>query len=185
MEACTKDGIAVYSLPGAVAAVCALTSSGLSSRRFAFEAFLPKKKKRRQQVLTELAGETRTMVLYEAPHHLRQTLEGLRQALGDDRRICLCRELTKRFEEKQIFTLAGACLHYDSREPRGEYVVVIEGKPIEEVENEQHDKWSEISIAEHMAHYEGEGLDRKAAMKQVAADRGIPKRQVYDALYRL
>ncbi len=183
VEACTKEGIAVYAVPGAVAAVCAVTTSGLSSRRFAFEAFLPKKKKRRQQVLEDLAKETRTIVLYEAPHHLKETLSELYETLGD-RRVCIARELTKRYEEKKIFTLSSACEYYKEHEPRGEYVVVINGKSFEKVESEEQDKWSKMTIEEHMAYYLKEGLERKAAMKQIAADRGIPKREVYNALYR-
>ena len=183
VAACADEGIPVYAVPGAVAAVCAITASGLSSRRFAFEAFLPKKKKRRQQVLDELKSETRTMIIYEAPHHLQATLCELYETLGD-RRVALCRELTKRYEEKEIMTLSEACRYYEENEARGEYVVVIEGKTLLEVENERKDQWKDISIEEHFQNYCDEGLDRKEAMKRVAEDRGIRKREVYDAICR-
>lgn len=183
VASCVEEGIPVYAVPGAVAAVCAVTTSGLSSRRFAFEAFLPKKKKKRQQVLEELKNETRTMIIYEAPHHLLATLRELHGTLGD-RRVVLCRELTKRYEEKEMMLLSEAVRQCEANEPRGEYVVVIEGKTFLEVENEKYDQWKDISIAEHFQRYMDEGMDRKEAMKQVAADRGIRKREVYDAVCR-
>ena len=183
VASCVEEGIPVYAVPGAVAAVCAVTTSGLSSRRFAFEAFLPKKKKKRQQVLEELKNETRTMIIYEAPHHLLATLRELHGTLGD-RRVVLCRELTKRYEEKEMMLLSEAVRQCEANEPRGEYVVVIEGKTFSEVENEKYDKWKDISIAEHFQRYMDEGMDRKEAMKRVAADRGIRKRDVYDAVCR-
>lgn len=183
VAACVDEGIPVYAVPGAVAAVCAITTSGLSSRRFAFEAFLPKKKKKRQQVLEELKNETRTIILYEAPHHLLATLRELYEALGD-RRVALCRELTKRYEEKKQMTLSEACRYCEKNEPRGEYVVVVEGKTFSEVENERIDQWKDITIEEHFQHYLDKGLDRKEAMKRVAADRGLRKREVYDVVCR-
>ena len=183
VASCVEEGIPVYAVPGAVAAVCAVTTSGLSSRRFAFEAFLPKKKKKRQQVLEELKNETRTMIIYEAPHHLLATLRELHGTLGD-RRVVLCRELTKRYEEKEMMLLSEAVRQCEANEPRGEYVVVIEGKTFLEVENEKYDQWKDISIAEHFQRYMDEGMDRKEAMKRVAADRGIRKRDVYDAVCR-
>lgn len=183
VAACVDEGISVYAMPGAVAAVCAITTSGLSSRRFAFEAFLPKKKKKRQQVLEELKNETRTMILYEAPHHLLATLRELYETLGD-RRVALCRELTKRYEEKRQMTLSEACRYCEENEPRGEYVVVVAGKTFSEVENEKTDQWKDITIEEHFQYYLNKGLDRKEAMKCVAADRGMRKREVYDAVCR-
>ncbi|MBR1634625.1 MAG: 16S rRNA (cytidine(1402)-2'-O)-methyltransferase [Lachnospiraceae bacterium] len=183
VAACVEEGIPVYAVPGAVAAACAVTTSGLSSRRFAFEAFLPKKKKKRQQVLEELKNETRTMIIYEAPHHLLATLRELHGTLGD-RRVVLCRELTKRYEEKEMMLLSEAVRQCEANEPRGEYVVVIEGKTFLEVVNEKYDQWKDISIAEHFQRYMDEGMDRKEAMKRVAADRGIRKRDVYDAVCR-
>ena len=182
--ACVGEGIPVYAVPGAVAAICAVTSSGLSARRFAFEAFLPKKKRKRQQVLDELKHETRTIILYEAPHHLAATLRELADTLGGQRRIALCRELTKRFEEKQQMTLDEACACYETQEPRGEYVVVIEGKTFSEVEQEENDRYSQLSIEDHVRQLMAEGLDRKAAIKQAAVLRGIPKREVYDVVCR-
>ncbi len=180
--ACIREGIPVYALPGPVAAVTALVSSGISARRFAFEAFLPKKKKLRTRILEELAGETRTMILYESPHHLKATLKELAGALGEGRRIVLCRELTKRFEEKQEFTLGEALCYFRENEPRGEYVVVIEGKTFENVDNDKKDIWKDISIEEHYMRYLSEGMGSKEAMKQVSFERGISKNEVYAAV---
>lgn len=180
---CYESGIEVTSLPGAAACITALTMSGLSTRRFAFEAFLPKDKKERLLVLQELAEETRTMIVYEAPHHLVKTLEELYGVLGN-RRITVCRELTKRYEEATPTTLENILLYYKDNEPRGEYVLVIDGKTFETKEKEQQQAWEALSLEEHMAHYEDEGIDRKEAMKLVAKDRGISKRDVYQALLK-
>ncbi|MGN0485392.1 MAG: 16S rRNA (cytidine(1402)-2'-O)-methyltransferase [Lachnospiraceae bacterium] len=177
-----EAGIEVTSLPGAAACITALTISGLSTRRFAFEAFLPKDKKLRAAILEELKSETRTIVLYEAPHHLIKTLEELREVFGGDRKISLCRELTKRYEEAQRMTFDEALLHYETNEPRGEYVLVIEGKSQQEVQEEKQQQWNTMSLEEHMAFYENQGIARKEAMKLVAKDRGISKRDVYQAL---
>ncbi len=182
VAACAEEGIAVYALPGAVAAVTALVSSGLSARRFAFEAFLPKKKKLRADVLNELKKETRTIIIYEAPHHLRATLKELGGVFGEERRLVLCRELTKKFEEKQMMTFAEAAAFYQESQPRGEYVLVIEGRPREDAASENAAKWADISVAEHYEQYLSEGLSSKEAMKQVAADRGISKNEVYAAV---
>ena len=181
VAACVEKGIEVYAIPGAVAAICALTSSGISGRRFAFEAFLPKKKKKRQQVLHELKQETRTIVLYEAPHHLKALLEELMDALGD-RNIVLCRELTKRYEEKTKTTFSEALQKYETVDPRGEYVVIIEGKTENDVENRDNRQWNDITIEEQMEIYMNRGLERGEAMKQVAKMRGLRKREVYEAL---
>lgn len=178
---CYEEGIEVTSLPGAAACITALTMSGLPTRRFAFEAFLPRDKKERADVLHELKDETRTIILYEAPHHLVKTLKELYEALGD-RRITICRELTKRYEEKMPMTLAESLAFYEEQEPRGEYVLVIEGKTFEELRAEEQRAWEEMSLEEHMAVYEGQGIARKEAMKLVAKDRGISKRDVYQAL---
>ena len=180
---CYESGIEVTSLPGAAACITALTMSGLSTRRFAFEAFLPKDKKERLLVLQELAEETRTMIVYEAPHHLVKTLEELYGVLGN-RRITVCRELTKRYEAATPTTLENILLYYKDNEPRGEYVLVIDGKTFETKEKEQQQAWEALSLEEHMAHYEDEGIDRKEAMKLVAKDRGISKRDVYQALLK-
>ena len=179
---CYEQGIEVTSLPGAAACVTALTMSGQPTRRFAFEAFLPKDKKEHQAVLAELAEETRTIILYEAPHHLVKTLQELSKVLGADRRLTICRELTKRHEEKMQTTLGDSLHCYEAKEPRGEYVLVIEGKSRAQIEREQQAEWETMSIEEHMAHYESQGIDRKEAMKLVAKDRGVSKRDIYQSL---
>ena len=179
---CYEQGIEVTSLPGAAACVTALTMSGQPTRRFAFEAFLPKDKKEHQAVLAELAEETRTIILYEAPHHLVKTLQELSEVLGADRRLTICRELTKRHEEKMQTTLGDSLHYYEAKEPRGEYVLVIEGKSRAQIEREQQAEWATMSLEEHMAHYESQGIDRKEAMKLVAKDRGVSKRDIYQSL---
>lgn len=178
---CQEAGIPVTSLPGCCACITALTLSGLSTRRFCFEGFLPSDKKDRKFVLQELQKETRTIVLYEAPHHLKRTLEELSSTLGQ-RRITLCRELTKKFETVFPTTLTEAVAHYQENEPRGEYVLVLEGLSRESLENSRKIKWEGISIEEHMKQYTDQNIDKKEAMKLVAADRGISKREVYQAL---
>ncbi|MCR5249539.1 MAG: 16S rRNA (cytidine(1402)-2'-O)-methyltransferase [Lachnospiraceae bacterium] len=180
---CIEEGIPVTSLPGPAACITALTLSGLPTRRFCFEAFLPADKKERQRILEELKEETRTIIVYEAPHHLLQTLRELTAALGE-RRIALCRELTKRFENVERMTTTEAVAHYEENEARGEYVLVIEGRDPQELVKERQARWEELSLEEHVALYEKEGIDHKAALKQVALDRGIPKREVYDALHK-
>lgn len=176
-----EEGITVTSLPGAAACITALTMSGQPTRRFAFEAFLPREKKERAKILEELKSETRTIILYEAPHHLLATLEELHEALGN-RSVSLCRELTKKHEEVQKTTLNDVLLYYKDHEPRGEYVLVIAGRDRREMEAEQQKSWEAISLSEHMAIYEAQEIPRKEAMKLVAKDRGISKRDVYQAL---
>ena len=178
---CHEAGIAVTSLPGAAACITALTLSGLSTRRFCFEAFLPSDKKEKAQILEELQEESRTIILYEAPHHLVRTLQELMDALGN-RRVTLCRELTKKFETVLPTTFEDALAMYETEQPRGEYVLVIEGKSLEQKREERHTSWQSMSIEEHMAYYEKEGMDEKSAMKQVAKDRGVPKRDIYQYL---
>lgn len=180
---CQKAGVPVTSLPGCCACITALTLSGLPARRFCFEGFLPAEKKEKAFILEELARETRTMILYEAPHHLKRTLSELLETLGE-RRITLCRELTKKFETVMPTTLEGAVTYYEANEPKGEYVLVIEGKSWKEIEEEQQKSWESMSIEEHMAFYEEQGIDRKSAMKKVAADRGVGKREIYQALLK-
>ncbi len=182
VQKCYEEGIAVTSLPGPAACITALTLSGLSARRFAFEGFLPADKKERKQVLEGLAQERRTFILYEAPHHLKKTLGELMQTLGGMRRIALCRELTKRFEDVQSVTLSEAVDWYENHEPKGEYVLVIEGKSRQELQQEVRQKWEELSISEHVEYYVNQGMDKKEAMKQTAKDRGMGKRDVYQAL---
>lgn len=179
---CYEAGIPVTSLPGPAACVTALTLSGLSTRRFCFEAFLPTDKKEREWILRELKEETRTIILYEAPHRLVRTLEELSGVLGADRRITLCRELTKKYEEAYATTFAGALARFAGEEPRGECVIVIEGRSIGEMRREDMRSWEEMSLEEHMDLYVSQGTDRKEAMKRVAKDRGITRREVYQAL---
>lgn len=178
---CYEEGIEVTSLPGPAACITALTMSGLPTRRFAFEAFLPRDKKERADVLKQLANETRTMIIYEAPHHLVKTLEELYDTLGN-RNITVCRELTKRYEEKMLMTLSESLDYYTEKEPRGEYVLILEGKTFEEIRKEEQKNWESMSLEEHMAVYEQQGILRKEAMKLVAKDRGISRRDVYQAL---
>lgn len=181
---CYEEGIPVTSLPGAAACITALTMSGLPTRRFAFEAFLPKDKKEHQAVLEELKTETRTIIIYEAPHHLVRTLQELSDTLGGDHRLTICRELTKRHEEKLQMTLTDSLSYYEVNEPRGEYVLIIAGRSREEMKKEEQAGWEVLSLEEHMAHYESQGIDRKEAMKRVAKDRGVSKRDIYQALLK-
>ena len=181
---CYEAGIEVTSLPGPAACITALTLSGLHTRRFAFEAFLPKDKKEHQAVLEELKTETRTIIIYEAPHHLVRTLQELSDTLGGDRRLTICRELTKRHEEKLQMTLTDSLSYYEVNEPRGEYVLIIAGRSREEMKKEEQAGWEALSLEEHMAHYESQGIDRKEAMKRVAKDRGVSKRDIYQALLK-
>ena len=178
---CHEAGIPVTAVPGPAACVTALTLSGLPTRRFAFEAFLPTDKKQRQAVLEELKEETRTMVLYEAPHRLTKTLEVLEETLGD-RQMSLCRELTKKHEEVFRTTISQALEHFRRQPPKGECVLVIRGRDPREAREEEVRAWEEISLEEHMERYLGLGMDRKEAMKQVARDRGVSKRDIYRQL---
>ena len=178
---CYEEGYNMSAIPGATASVVALTSSGQKTRRFAFEAFLPKDKKERRRVLEEMERETRTLIVYEAPHRLKETLKELYQTLGN-RSITICRELTKKFEEHRKTTLEEAMAYYEQNDPRGEYVLIIAGKTKEEVAAEETARWEELSIEEHLQHYLDEGLDKKEAMKAVAKDRGVSKRDIYNAL---
>ena len=178
---CQDAGITVTSVPGACACVTALSMSGMPTRRFCFEAFLPMDKKERKAVLLELTEETRTIVLYEAPHRLRKTLQELLEALGD-RPMTVLKELTKRYESAMQTTLSGACGYYERQEPRGEYVLVIKGRSWAEMEEERQQEFLTMSVKEHVRLYEDQGMDRKAAMKQAAKDRGIGRREVYQAL---
>ena len=179
---CYEAGIEVTSLPGPAACITALTLSGLPTRRFCFEALLPADKRERQWIIEELKSETRTIVVDEAPHHLVRTLEELSEALGAQRRIAICRELTKKYEEAYRTTFAGALERYETEEPKGECVIIIEGRSIGELKEEQQRSWDEMSLEEHMDIYVNQGIDRKEAMKLVARDRGMKKREVYRAL---
>ena len=180
---CHKAGITVTSLPGPAACITALTLSGLSTRRFCFEGFLPSQddKKARKRILEDLKDESRTIIVYEVPHHLRAALDDLYENLGD-RRIAICRELTKKFEEVNQTTIGSAISFYKDNEPRGEYVLVIEGKSLEEQDEEKRKSWQDMSVEDHMKFYEEQGIPRKEAMKKVAADRGVGKRDIYKEL---
>ncbi|MBP3879535.1 MAG: 16S rRNA (cytidine(1402)-2'-O)-methyltransferase [Lachnospiraceae bacterium] len=179
---CMENGIEVTSLPGANACITALTLSGQDTRRFAFEGFLPGDKKERKEVLSEMKTERRTMVLYEAPHRLVRTLETLREELGGGRGITLCRELTKKYETIQRTTIDEAIVRAETEPPRGEYVLVIEGKSGEEILREKEELYEELPIPEHVARFEAQGMSRKEAMKAVAKERGLSRRDVYQAL---
>lgn len=181
VDMCRKAGVTVTAIPGPAACVTALTISGLPTRRFAFEAFLPTDKKEKQEILEEMKQETRTMVLYEAPHRLVRTLETLFSVLGN-RRVSICRELTKKHETVFASLIDEAILYYKEHEPKGECVVIIEGKSRKEIQAREREKWEEMSIEEHMELYLSEGMDKKEAMKKVAKDRGVSKREVYQAL---
>ncbi|MCR5608906.1 MAG: 16S rRNA (cytidine(1402)-2'-O)-methyltransferase [Lachnospiraceae bacterium] len=177
-----EAGIEITSLPGAAACITALTVSALSTRRFCFEAFLPSDKKERAYVLQEMKNETRTIVMYEAPHRLKKTLNELYECLGD-RKIAFCRELTKKHEDIMRVTLRQAIDYYEVNEPRGEYVIVIDGRQREELIKEKQDEWLDISVEEHYNMYVDKGIDSKEAMKMVAKDRGISKREVYSIIH--
>ena len=178
---CHEAGIPVTSLPGPAACITALTISGLSTRRFAFEAFLPSDKKEKAAVLEELKDETRTTIVYEAPHRLVRTLEELYQALGE-RRVTVCRELTKKHETAFLTTLSGALAYYQENDPKGECVIVMEGRSRKEMEEEKQQQWETMPLEEHMKIYENQGMSRKEAMKAVAKDRGVSRRDIYQQL---
>ena len=179
---CIENHVQVTSLPGANACITALTLSGRSTRRFVFEGFLPTDKKERGEVLEQIKSERRTIVLYEAPHRLVKTLTLLAGTVGEDRGITLCRELTKRFETVTVTTVGEAIAAADVTEPRGEYVLVLDGKPEAEVEAERRAAFETLSIADHVASFEAQGMSRKEAMKAVAVARGISRRDVYQEL---
>lgn len=181
VKQCYEAGIELTSLPGAAACITALTLSGLSTRRFCFEAFLPADKKEKQWILEKLKDETRTIIIYEAPHHLVRTLQELQEALGN-RNITICRELTKKYETAFRTDFQGAIEYYGINAPKGECVIVIEGRSVEALKKEAQDNWGEMELEAHMKHYLSQGKDKKEAMKLVAKDRGISKREVYQQL---
>lgn len=178
---CYEAGVEVTSLPGASACITGLTLSGLATRRFAFEAFLPQDKKEKQRILEELSKETRTMILYEAPHRLLKTLKELYDTLGN-RKITVIRELTKKYETVLPTTMQDAIAYYESNEPKGECVMVIEGKSLEEIKQEKEQSFESLSLDEHMELYLSKGMSKKDAMKAVASDRGVSKREIYQLL---
>ena len=175
-----QAGINVTSVPGPAACINALIISGLPTRRFVFEAFLPSDKKERAAVLEELSHETRTMIIYEAPHRLCRTLAELAEILGGDRQIAVCKELTKRHETVYRSDIKGAVDYYNANEPRGEYVLVIAGLNREDIIRDKQDAWKEMPLEEHLKHYESQGIERREAIKLVAKDRGVPKRDIYN-----
>lgn len=182
VKQCHEAGIELTSLPGPAACITALTISGRSTRRFVFEAFLPSDKKERKEILGELVNETRTIIFYEAPHRLIRTLEEIKDVLGEDRALTICRELTKRHETTFLTTFGEALTYYETNEPRGEYVLVIEGKPRSEIEKEKQDIWELMTVEDHVKMYIEKGNDKKEAMRLAAKDRGISKRDVYQML---
>jgi 16S rRNA (cytidine1402-2'-O)-methyltransferase len=184
---CIEEGIRVTSLPGACALITALTLSGMKARRFVFEGFLPDDRtdrKERRRILSQLENEERTIILYEAPHHLKGTLSELMDHLGEERKITVCRELTKKFEEAVPETLGDAVRFYEENEPRGEYVLVIEGAEPGTAEKKKQEAWKSMTVPEHVALYEAQGLPRKDAMKKTAEDRGISRREIYAELLK-
>ena len=181
VKRCLEQGITVTSVPGACAAVNALILSGLPTRRFVFEGFIPGETKEKRKVMDRIREETRTIILYEAPHHLKKTLQLLHEELGD-RQICLCREMTKRYEDIHRGSLSEIIAFYEKEDPRGEYVLILAGKDPEDILRESQERWENVSLADHMNHYEQMGFDRKEAMKKVAKDRGVKKRDIYQRL---
>lgn len=179
---CHEAGIKVTSLPGAVACVTALTMSGRPTRRFCFEAFLPSDKQERKEILEVLKKEVRTIILYEAPHRLVRTLKELSEVFGADRKLTICKELTKRHENTFLTTFEEALEFYENNEPRGEYVLVVEGKDKQELVRQEQEKWTQMRVQEHVDYYLSQGLDKKEAMRAAARDRGVSKRDIYQAL---
>ncbi len=178
---CAERGVPVYVVPGPSAVVSALALSGLSTARFTFEGFLSAKAKERREVLASLSAEERTMVFYEAPHKLRATLLDMCAAFGEERKISLCREMTKLNEEVMRTTLGEAKAYYTEKEPRGEYVLVVEGAK-HKAKSEDAERLSSLSPEEHVSHYESKGLSRKDAIKAAAKDRGMSKSEFYKLL---
>ena len=178
---CIDAGIPVVPVPGAVAGINALIASGQSTRRFVFEGFLPKDKKEKAEVLERLKTEDRTMIFYEAPHRLKKTITELKDLFGDDRSVTICKELTKKHEAFDKTTLGKAFAYYneEANEPRGEYVLIVAGRSIEEVASEKAAAWEGSSVEEHLRKYMAEGLTKKEAVKKVTEERGLPKREVY------
>ena len=178
---CAERGIPVTSVPGPVASITALTLSGLPTGRFTFEGFLSTNKADRRERLAELADETRTMLFHEAPHKLRTTLADLLATFGEDRRIAICRELTKKNEEILRLTLADAVAYYTEKDPRGEYVLVVEGTSQKKASPDAF--WKAWDIPQHVAHYLSTGLTKSEAVKQVAKERGMQKNDVYKEVF--
>lgn len=179
---CIENGIEATSIPGPVAGINALILSGLPTRRFAFEGFLSVNKRHRKEHLAGVKNDTHTLIFYEAPHKLKNTLADMRSVFGADRKIALARELTKVHEEVMRCTIGEAVEYYSENNPRGEYVLVIEGA--REAETEEEAFWDNLSITEHVEKYIAEGMSSKDAVKKAAEDRGLPKRDVYNEYHR-
>jgi len=178
-----ENAVKVTMIPGPVAAVTGLVISGLPTGRFVFEGFLPMNKKIRQERLKQLKEELRTIIFYEAPHKLAHTLKDIYTAWGD-RRIALARELTKRYEEIIRCSLFEAMERYQNETPRGEFVIIIEGQDEKVLIESERDKYTNISIEEHVQMYTEAGLTKKEAIKKVADERGIIKRDVYNTVMK-
>ncbi|MFX0549623.1 16S rRNA (cytidine(1402)-2'-O)-methyltransferase [Hathewaya histolytica] len=178
VQKCIEEDIPFEVLPGATAITTALVYSGLDTTSFLFKGFLPRENKERKPILEDIKNRTETLIFYEAPHRLRSTLEALYEVLGN-RNISLCRELTKLHEEILRFSLEEAINYYDDINPRGEYVLVVSGKSLEEIRKEEISKWEDLSIEDHIKKYIEDGLSKKEAVKKVAKERGIPKGEVY------
>lgn len=178
---CADAGITVSVIPGACAAVSALSVSGLGTRRFAFEGFLSTNKGERKKQLEKVKTDDRTLIFYEAPHKLKGTLQDMSEFFGSDRKISLCRELTKLNEEIKRTTLGEAIAFYSANEPRGEYVLIVDGYHGKIVDDQVASLIS-LSPEEHVAYYENEGLSRMDATKRAAKDRGMSKSELYKIL---
>lgn len=175
---CIEEAIDFEVLPGATAITTALVYSGLDTTKFIFRGFLPRENKDRKPVIEELKGRRETLIFYEAPHRILDTLSFLKDNLGN-RKIALCRELTKLYEQILRMTIEEALEHYKSVEPRGEYVLIVAGKSEEEIIKEAQETWENLSIEDHIKKYMDEGIDKKEAIKRVAKDRGLSKSEVY------
>lgn len=178
VKLCIENGIDVEAVPGASASITALVVSGFSTSKFVFEGFLPREGRERTEAIEYLKTETRTVIIYEAPHRVKDTLKDLYSVLGD-RRVAVCRELTKKFEEITRVSLKDASAMYDSSEPRGEFVIILEGKDKARLKEEEIKAWDQVPIEEHIRMYMEQGISRKDAMKKAAKDRGISKRDIY------
>ncbi len=184
VKLCYEQEIPVTVAPGASAAVVALVLSGMDTRRFVFEGFLPSDKKERRAILQTVEREHRTLIFYEAPHRLTDTLKELRDTLGEDRKTACIRELTKKFEEVRQDTLGGHLEFYKENPPKGEFVLVVEGLSLEQQRQEEREGFENLPLGEHMAQYTSRGMTEKEAMKQVAKDRGVSKREIYACLLK-
>lgn len=183
VQLCAEHGVDVVPIPGAVAGINALISSGLSTGRFAFEGFLTVNKHGRSEMLEKLKSEERTMIFYEAPHKLNATLRDMGKYFGN-RKIALCRELTKIHEEIRRTTLEEAAAYYAENPPRGEFVLVVEGKNPEDIKKENENRWAQMPVAEHIRTYLDQGMEEKEAIKAAAKDRGVSKRDIYNEYKR-